>query len=282
MAAVDPATLEQLARAVSADELRTAIGDVGADERPGSIRVDGRLLAGGPPSVTVALDPPADARELCGEWGIERPVAVSGDVHQRTWSILVAGDELPDPHGRRIASAPFTAGRWQVVPRLAERPPGELPDVVSGASPAYDVRERGGAVVAIEIAPIRHFVQLLDPDHPEARRILAALQAAQPAWRDGWAVDAGATFVTLDDAAGAAISGDGMASQICLIREDLGAALLDALEAVARDRGLPRLRLDSSAFLYGDALPAARYGYEVGPPYEGDPDVEVWAEKALG
>jgi hypothetical protein len=57
--------------------------------------------------------------------------------------------------------------------------------------------------------------------------------------------------------------------------------LLDALEAIARDQRFTRLRLDSSAFLFGGQLPYARYGYAIGPPYEGDADVEVWAEKEL-
>jgi hypothetical protein len=61
----------------------------------------------------------------------------------------------------------------------------------------------------------------------------------------------------------------------------LGAALLDTLEAVALARGCERLRLDSSAFLLGDDLPYARCGYAVGPPYTGDPDVDVWIEKTL-
>jgi hypothetical protein len=283
MAAVNQASLEQLARAVSADELEAVIRAIGAEHRlrEGRLRIDGRLVVGGPPEVTLELDPPVDARELCTALGIERPVAVSPDVHQHTWSVLVAGDELPDPHGLRIASAPLTAGRWQIVPRLAQRPSGELPGVASGASPAYDIRERGGTVVSIEIAPLSQHVQVLDPDHAEARRLLAAMQAAHPVWRGGWTPDPATTFVTVDDGAGAVLADGGSASQICLVRDDLGPALLDALEAVARDRGLARLRLDSSAFLFGDALPYARYGYEVGPPYDGDADVEVWVEKDL-
>ncbi len=291
----------RLAEAISAAELETAtrpphelgiIRSCQADH----LRVGLLLLPSPLARVTLDLDPPADARELCRAWGIERPVAVSPDVHQRTWWILEAGAELPDPHGSAIASKRITAGRWDIVPCLRERPAGDLPDVVSGASPAYDVQERGGAVVSIEIAPIAATTRALEPGHPDAQALLAAVSSAQPAWRgsgEGWSVDSAATFVTVYDeaepVAGAALmdagAGVARASQLCLVpqrrRREFGAALLDALEAVARERRAIRLRLDSSAFLLGDDLPHARYGYAVGPPYEGDTDVEVWTEKEL-
>ena len=268
----DLATLPtRVAEAVSADELEQATRFAGATRNVDESRL----------RVTLELDAPADARELCGAWGIEGPVAVSGDVHQHSWSVLVAGDELPDPHGSRIASAPLTAGRWQLVPRLAQRPAGELPGVSSGASPAYDIHERGGEVVSIEIRPVPHTV-VTDAD-PE--RLLAQMRATYPAWHDGWRIDPRATFVTIDDAAGAALTdlGDGVAqaAQVSLVDRGLGPALLDALEAIARERGFARLRLSSSAFLYGDDLPYERYAYVVGPAYDGDADVEVWAEKEL-
>jgi GNAT superfamily N-acetyltransferase len=82
-------------------------------------------------------------------------------------------------------------------------------------------------------------------------------------------------------------AGDGIAraSQLCVLPHrlgrHLGAALLNAVEAVALDWGCDRLRLDSSAFLLGDELPYARCGYAVGPPYAGDPDVDIWTEKPL-
>jgi hypothetical protein len=86
-------------------------------------------------------------------WGIAQPVAVSTDVHQHTWWLHAGGEDLPDPYGRRIASGHPRWGAYVVRIQLSGRPPGPLPGVVAGASPAYDVRERGGAVVAIEIAP---------------------------------------------------------------------------------------------------------------------------------
>lgn len=149
---------QRLAGAVSADDLDIATrppagAGIERSVTKGYLRVDLRLVPDPLPRVRLELDPPADARELCAGWGIARPVAVSPDVEQRTWRIFVAGEELPDLYARRIASASITAGRWDIAPYLAARPAGELPGVVSGASPAYDVRERGGAVRWIEIAP---------------------------------------------------------------------------------------------------------------------------------
>ena len=262
------------------------------------LRVDLRLVADPLPRVRLDLDPPADARELCAAWAIAQPVAVSPDVHQRTWQILAAGEELPDPYGRRIASDGIRAGRWDVMPYLTARPAGELPGVVSGASPAYDVRERGGAVRSIEIAPIARMTRALEPGHADAGTLLGIMASAYPAWRGsgaGWSVDPAATFVVIYDAgapvAGGALrdagagGGEAHASQLSVIPgrrgEWIGATLLDTLEALARDQGSTRLRLDSTAFLLGDELPHARCGYAVGPPYAGDADVEVWAEKEL-
>jgi hypothetical protein len=267
----------RLADAVSPEELERATCPVDGAGVTRSFDA-GRLL------VTLDLDPPADARELCAAWGVERPVAVSPDVHQQTWRVLVAGDELEDLHGRRIASDRIRAGRWEIVPSLAARPAGELPGVVSGASPAYDVHERGGRVTSIAVAAMALDARTLDPSDADARKLLASMAASHPHWRGGWTADPASTFVALYDGgepvAGAALTDTG-AAQLCLIRAGFGAPLLDALEAVARDRGAARLRLDSSAFLYGEELPHVRYGYVVGPPYEGDADVEVWAERDL-
>jgi hypothetical protein len=272
-----PTLPARLSQVVSADELDLATRSLEGSGVTRSFRT-------GRPELTLELDPPADARALCAAWGIERPVAVSPDVHQSTWSVLVAGDELADPHAKRIASKRITAGRWDVVPRLSARPAGELPGVVSGASPAYDIVERGGAVASIEIAPTAHPVRAFAPDHPDAMQLLGAMASAEPAWRGGWTADPAATFVVVYDGsgpvAGASVSDGWLVTKICMLEDGYGAALLDALEALARERGQTRVRLDSSAFL-GDWLPYARYGYEVGPPYEGDADVDVWAEKDL-
>jgi len=267
---------------------------ISRSSQPDEICIDLRVLPSPVPRITLNLDPPADARDLCALWGITRPAAVSGDVHQRTWSVLVAGDELPDPDRRRIAARPLTAGRWDVEPRLTERPSGELPGVVCGASPAYDVRERGGKVRAIVIAASARTTRVLEPHDPDARTVREAMAAAFPVWRGGWNVRDDAQVVVLyhdgRPAAGAAIidegAGTAAASQLCVVPEcraqGLGAALLEALEAIALDRGFDRLRLDESAFLAASEVPHERFGYAVGPPYAGDTDVPVWAIKNVG
>jgi GNAT superfamily N-acetyltransferase len=293
---------ERLAAALSADELERATrppdgAGVARSFGPGHLRIDGRLVAHHVPRVTLAVDPPADARELCAAWAIAEPVAVSPDVEQRTWQLCVAGRELSDPYARRIASDPITAGRWDVVAYLTGRPAGGLPGVVSGASPAYDVRERGGAVRSIEITPTAHVTRAREPGHADVRALLGVMATAHPAWRGsgaGWTPDPAATFVVIYEsgapAAGGALSpapasGAARASQVCVAPDRrgayLGAALLDTLEALARGQGAAALRLDSSAFLLGDALPLTRSGYAIEPAYAGGADVEVWAAKEL-
>lgn len=143
--------------------------------------------------------------------------------------------------------------------------------------------------------------RVLEPDHPDALTVVAAMAAEFPAWRgaggEGWgggAPSAGLdAFVVLYDdeqpVAGAAIKdgGDGIAavSRMCVVAERrgrrLGRELLDALEDTAREHGFEQLRLDSTCFLLRPELRYGPAGYKVGPPYAGDTDVPVWAEKDL-
>jgi hypothetical protein len=114
-----------------------------------------RLVPARAPSVTLTLSPPADARELAALWGIERPVAVSTDVHQASWWLQSGGEVLADAYRRRMTTSELRPGTWQVRIRLDGRPPGPLPGLVAGASPAYDLLDRGGDVVALVIEPTR-------------------------------------------------------------------------------------------------------------------------------
>jgi hypothetical protein len=89
--------------------------------------------------------------------------------------------------------------------------------------------------------------------------------------------------------AGAALgaSHDGVLTARCLSATadaratHAGSALLDALEAVALDRGVDVLRLDASTFFISDAVPYDRHGYQMMPPYDGDADATVWAERII-
>jgi hypothetical protein len=63
------------------------------------------------------------------------------------------GEVLADAYRRRIVTSELRPGPWHVRIRLAARPPGSLPGVVAGASPAYDVLERGGEVVELVVEP---------------------------------------------------------------------------------------------------------------------------------
>src|SRR5215218_3069633 len=138
-----------------------------------------------------------------------------------------------------------------------------------------------------------HRVELVPAAHPHAVALLAARRTAYPHWAGGWNVGAGDEFLVVYDgytpAAGATIrhGSDGIsrASRVCatgrLADAGAGETLLLALEALALGAGSTTLRLDSSAFLADAHIPWQRHGYQTGPPYEGDADVEVWAELPL-
>jgi hypothetical protein len=150
-----------LATAATAAQLRTAAtpppsaGIAYAEQPQQTWDADGRLVPVDAPGIVLGLDPPADARSLASLWGIGRPVAVSGDVHQQSWWLMVGGDPIPDEYGPRIAASDLRAGRWRLRARLSARPEGPLPGVAAGASPAYDVTERGVVVVELEIVLAR-------------------------------------------------------------------------------------------------------------------------------
>lgn len=135
-------------------------------------------------------------------------------------------------------------------------------------------------------------IAVVPATHPDAVSLTAARRAAYPHWAAGWDLDGGDQFVVVYDGdtptAGAAIrhgpDGISRASRLCASEradEGAGAALLDALEGVARAAGSTRLRLDSSAFLAEAGIPWQANGYVTGPPYDGNADVEVWTERIL-
>lgn len=288
----------RLAGAVGAHELIAAtrppegVGVIRSLE-PDSLWVGTDRLPSAVPRVVLDVDPPLDARSMCRAWGIVRPVAVSGDVHQSRWQIEVAGEDLPDPFGRRIATRPISAGRWVVRAWLTGRPVGDLPGVTAGASPAYDVAERGGDIRRIEISPVPRRSAIVAARHPDAQALLDLTAASHAARRAGWRAAPEADFALIYDGeqpvAGAAVrdEGDGTFLAWCLcVARDLhadgaGSDLLDVLEAVVLHRGGTRLALDGSSFLDLSAVPHLRYGYVVTPPHDGDADATASAEREL-
>lgn len=85
-------------------------------------------------------------------WRLVRPYAIATDPHQLSWRVVLYQQQVADPNGSRIATAPITFGSWTVTPRLEGRPAGDMPDVVSGAAPAYDLTRYPARVVGLEIA----------------------------------------------------------------------------------------------------------------------------------
>lgn len=288
----------RLTTAVSAVELSAATRP---SENPGiertlsaiELRVGERLLPSPVPRVTLSLDPPMDARALCAAWRISRPVAVSGDVHQRSWRIHIAGEELPDPYSRRIAVTPITAGRWETALVLTGRPAGALADVVAGASPAYDLLERNAEITRIEVNPAATHTAVITGAHPDARALLESMASRYPVWRAGWAVSADIEFAVVyrgkQPIAGAAIKHDNQgcsaASRFCVVADThigyAGSVLLDVLEAAALSRESKRLTLDDSVFLHEATILYRRHGYAAAPPYNGDAEAPLWVERDI-
>ncbi|MFZ0529730.1 MAG: hypothetical protein WAL91_04235, partial [Propionicimonas sp.] len=161
----------RLASAVTADDLVAAAGllaEVGISVglKPDSLCVGARRLVSPIPQLELVAEPPLTARALCSAIRIDPPFAVSGDVHQRRWHVLVAGPELPDPFGPRIAVRPHHVGCWDLVPELLGRPTGPLPDIVAGASPAYDLREFDGHVRRLVVSRRTLRTDLVPSVHP--------------------------------------------------------------------------------------------------------------------
>lgn len=113
-------------------------------------------LAAAPPEVsqgpgTTLSFPGRDAQWLMTAWHLDRVYAVAADPHQENWQLMSYGQDVPDPNGTRISLVPINFGSWTVRPQLAGRPGGPLPNVVAGASPAYDIATHAAQVVGIDL-----------------------------------------------------------------------------------------------------------------------------------
>jgi len=135
-----------------------------------------------------------------------------------------------------------------------------------------------------------HETRRLPPEHPDAAALLALMADRFPYWHAGWDMPPDAdTFVVVcvdgRAVAGAALGmrAEGLAdvsrfSTVVPQEEVVGDALLVAIEQTARERGCERVRVDDTAFLLIRRVPDE---YQTGPPYDGDADVPVWAERQL-
>jgi hypothetical protein len=94
----------------------------------------------------IRLDPPVDAATLAKQFTWEAPHAVSGDVHQKSFSVQLAKGEVEGSKGKRIATEFPRFGPFRVEARLVARPEGKLPKISAGASPAYDLASYKGDV----------------------------------------------------------------------------------------------------------------------------------------
>jgi hypothetical protein len=102
---------------------------------------------------TLRFRQPIAAARLLKVMGWTRAYAFSGDVHQETWMIGLWTSDVPDEYGPRIGVKDPQVGAWAVTPSLAARPAGDLPNLVAGASPAYDLTAYTAQVTEIEIEP---------------------------------------------------------------------------------------------------------------------------------
>ena len=129
----DPASLQAYA-----DRVKTVPGVRSAE-----------LGIGTPPRLFIALAQPIDAAELARIFTWSRPYAVSGDVRQFTFRVMLHQRDLADPHSPRIATEFPRFGAYRVEAELTQRPTGELPRLQSGASPAYDLAAHSATVTRL-------------------------------------------------------------------------------------------------------------------------------------
>jgi hypothetical protein len=140
------------ARAVKLAELAKELAALPADGDPTTLALpkDVQVTVDGA-GFSLAFAGGVDAAELARACGWKRPYAISGDVHQQEWTVALFAGELKDPYRRRIATTQPRLGAWTVRAELDGRPAGELPDVVAGASPAYDLGERHARVMRLRL-----------------------------------------------------------------------------------------------------------------------------------
>ena len=105
---------------------------------------------------TLRFRQPIPAERLVAAMGWTRAYAVSSDVHQETWGIVLWKSDVAEDgnfSGPRIGIQDPHVGAWAFMPSLADRPAGPLPKLAAGASPAYDLTAYSAQVTTVEIEP---------------------------------------------------------------------------------------------------------------------------------
>lgn len=112
-----------------------------------------KLLDAG--SIQVDFPEAIDAKIICRNMGWNQAYAVSPDPQQSSWRIMTAlrDDDASKEHAakRRINAQLPQIGSWRIQCVLTQRPQGELPDTIAGASPAYYLGIYKDAVSSITI-----------------------------------------------------------------------------------------------------------------------------------
>jgi hypothetical protein len=94
---------------------------------------------------------PISTQEFCQAMGWSRPYAIAVDVHQQSWRLVLWKEDLPSPYGPRIVTNSPRLGKWLVDVELQDRPEGQLPNLSSGASPAYDLWTYRAEVAGVRV-----------------------------------------------------------------------------------------------------------------------------------
>jgi hypothetical protein len=103
-------------------------------------------------AVTAAVTAEQLARWLL----LDEAYLVSSDAHQATWAIQVKAGDVDDPYQTRIHVTRPIVGPWELSMRVDHRPPGPLPGVVAGASPAYPVAGSDVLITNMTFSPHPH------------------------------------------------------------------------------------------------------------------------------
>ena len=101
---------------------------------------------------TISIEP-MDAERVAALLGLADPHVVSTVVHQTSWSIVArTGPDWTDDYGhRRIEADAPEYGEWELRISVDGRPPGPLPGLSWGPSPAYPLAGSGVKVTSITI-----------------------------------------------------------------------------------------------------------------------------------